>query len=491
MASFRKYLGAKFSECGFVFHGCLLWGGISAWAQPILNAEVKPSASCGAVAKLGANFDRKLFWQRLADIDALDLVRLRGGWSPQQKNCFEELISEGSRWVEVYTGTKGAEFWAFRAGVLNYAGKQNAQQLGAVDMVYKAGEGGRVAAGYYKAMALAPTLKAEITQALEEASLADAPEPFDGVLRRRAMKIVKTRLAPEKLFGIAQKWSKLYPKEIEIQLWAFDAAIATKNVKIAQKYLRGFEGVDLSAYHRTPASLKAEILFALGKYREASQIYASLLQDKKIGSARRQHYSARYLEGLLELKQWPQVRSTLEFLLNAEPNNERYLRLYEVSFDQGALDPARALEELQAASERHPDSLVLRSMLARRYLKEFERGPRQDKANLMARAEALSSQLSSAQPTSADALYLQGRVLYLKKAFAKAENVVREAVVQTKAPDATYQTSLPEIYELAGRVLWARGLWGDARLLLREGISRVDLKEQKAPLQKLLREIPN
>lgn len=426
------------------------------------------------------------------EIEALDQIKIRQGWTAEQKKCFELVTEKLQKWTNSKELTQETtEILAFKSALAFFTetSKQNALGLAEKSLrVSKQNE--PVFSNYFRALSLSSSSKQEIAASLLAASKSKTTHAYEEVLRKRAISLLKNRISGLEVTAASKEWLKIEPNNVEIMLWAFQAAIDTKNIKEAQSLLKKLEDKNLADTEVSLASLRAEILFGLEKYSEAGVIYEKLLQEKSLSPKRRKHYLARFFETQLSQKNWKNVRSTLEKLLSGDPTNARYLKFYEQSFVEGALDQQNLIKDLQRAIEIYPESQVFKMMLASAYLKQYESPQYEDKVTLLFRAESYTSQISNMGKTSADAGYLRAKVLYYKRAFTKAENEILLAVSNTKN-SSEYKTPLVEIYDLAARVLWARGLWGEARKIALEGSRRVTLREHKEILNKLRKQIPS
>ena len=487
MSSFRKYLGAKPSQALFVFH--VLLATISSHAAPINQGDAVPARCQGGSFEIPAQFSKTVMWSILSDLDSVELVKLQKGLTAPQSDCASKIKSQVDAWLASIKSKPSADLWAFRAGYSFYTNPNKSVALNAAQEAIKLAKQEHAAGYYYKAVSLRYTQAQDITDALVATSVSKDADPFDLVLRRRAIQLLKNRLNGMALFNAAEKWTKAYPNDVDVMLTFFHAALTAKKFKVADEALRKLRAMDLASEGTSEPALRGEILNAQEKYREASVIFQSLLDDKTLSSRKRWHYQKQYLVSVVGQKKWREVRTTLDQLLLLEPTNEEYIRLFDAAIDNGGVDPVNPLADLEQALKTSPESITVKYALAKIFIKEFEYGPRLDKANLITRAETLTSQLSYAQPQSIDAAFLNAKVLFLKKVFSKAENAIRPAIEGTKKGDAKYRSSLSEIYEVAARIAWARGDWGEAKRLAREGIARIPLRADKAPLQQLLASI--
>lgn len=490
MSSFRKYLSAQRCQIGFVFHLAVLVP-ISSRAGQISNPDIIP-ARCtqGVETALPAEFQKTAMWSLLRDLDALELLRAQKGWTSDQQNCVAKIKAQGEAWINNYSGKPSAEVWAFRSGFLFYTNPNKSLALAAAIESEKLGASEHALAQYYKALSLRHSQTKEINDALIGASISLADQPFEVLLRRRAMFLLRQRLRGAALLGVAKQWAKFYPRDIDVMLTYFDSAIQTKSIESAEEIFKALAALDLSNSETSEPALRAAILSVQGKYQDASLIYKSLLEEPTLSAARRTNYQKHYLDAVAALGSWKEVRRTLESLLPLDPMNGRYRDLLDQSINGGAVDAAAPIDDLEKALALNPDSFTIKYALAKILINEFENGARQDKANLIGRAETLTSQLSFVRADAIDVAYLNARVLFLKKIFSKAENEIAPAVTASKKRNATFQTPIVDLYDIAARIAWARGDWGEAKRLIREGITRVSLRAEKGSLQALLRQIP-
>ncbi len=429
-------------------------------------------------------------WQILSDLDTLELTRMQKGWTKAQENCFDKIKTQSETWIREYKGKPTADLWSFRAGLTFYTNSNKSVSLASAQEAVKLVKYDHAAAEYYKAVSYRYSQTKDITEALIRASTSTEKEPFDVVLQRRSMMLLRSRLKGQALFSTAAKWAKSYPNELEVQLIFFEAAIDIKNISSAQATLKQITKLDLSSSETSEPALRAEILNAQAKHQDAALVYKSLLSESGLTARKKLHYQKRYLESVAAMKSWREVRTTLDDLLMQDPGNARYRSLFDASIENGGLDPLNPIDDLEKALKVNAESFVIKFTLAKALINEFESGARQDKATLLARAEALTSQLSYADSSDIDIAYLNARVLYLKKVFSKAENEITPAIASSKAQGITFQTPLSDLYEIAARIAWARGDWGEAKRLAREGIGRISMRSEKIPLQKLLQQIP-
>jgi hypothetical protein len=477
----------------------LIFASTSSWGNQIINQDFIPNHCAASDSKaLPEGFAKAEMWKFLQDLDTLELTKLQRGWTKAQQDCSLRLKQIGEEWLKNFKEKPSADLWAFRAGFSFYTNPNKTIALSAAQEAQALTSKPHAAAGYFKAVSLRYTQTKDITDALVNASISTETEPFDQVLRKRAMLLLKPRLTGQALFVTAQKWAKAYPKDVDVILSYFDAAIQIKNIKSAKEILEKLKNFDLSATETSEPALRAEILTAQKKFEDAALIYSSLLSEKNLRPQKRDHYRKRYLEAVVAMKSWNQVRTILEQLLLQDPSNQRYQTLLDASVRNGAINASDPINDLEKLLKLSPESIVIKYALAQVLINEFENGARQDKAVLIARAETLASQLSFAnsiatnQPSGVaiDVAYLNARVLFLKRVFSKAENEIVPAIKSSKEAGVKFQTSISDLYEIAARIAWARGDWGEAKRLAREGISRIPLRPAKEPLQRLLQQIP-
>ncbi|HVJ65996.1 MAG TPA: hypothetical protein VM901_12120 [Bdellovibrionota bacterium] len=490
MTSFREYLGAKRRQAGFVFHVALVSLPITTRAASPINADFLPSRCASATIELPATFDKKVMWPILADLDAMERATVQKGRTPEQQACFENLKTQVGAWLAARKERPSAEQWAFRAGFLFHTEANKSAALAAAQEAIRYAKNPAAVAEYYRSLSLRYSQVRDINDALGRASISSDAEPFDVTVRRRAMMLLRGRLSGRPLLDLSERWSKLYPTEVDVQLVHFHAALDAGEYKDANATLEKLKAMDLGATDTSEPALRAEILIAEGKYNDASLIYKSLLSEASVAPKKRLQYQRLYLRSLVGLGAWREVRTLLSELLPAEPSDAELLAHFDEAIDKGGVDPLNPLEDLEAALRLSPESTLIKYALAKVYIKQFEDGPRLDKANLINRAETLAAQLAFAEPGSVDVGYLNAKVYYLKKVYSKAEFAIVPAINDSKRSGAKFKTTISDLYEVGARIAWSRGDWGEAKRLAREGISRINLRAAKAPLQELLKQIP-
>jgi Tfp pilus assembly protein PilF len=419
-----------------------------------------------------------LFEKLMSDLQALDALKHGAGLTSQDMSC----LNEKTKLLDELLKKEQPEF------------RQSADYLTLLGDYYMLKDNTEQARSSYMAaldrdtlhiranMSLARIARSEGDQKLEDLylkrAIGDTPKT-DGDRKAQSQAFARlVELSPnDEAYELIKAWEKISPNDSSLSERLNEVALKSQNAEKLESALPQLKEPLRSYFAGELAALKknfTQVVSYMTQYLKNSHE-----QDRERSLAARFRLASAYLE----LNEAHKARVVIEGALKKDPGSQKFLALYEQALDRGGLDSKKLKEDLQRALSFYPTSTQIRLRL----VEALADSPSGDPLELR-QAEALVDRMLASDPVQIDALYFKVLLLQKRKAFTVAEKFVSlmlQELRKAQAPKA--RTPEANLWIAASQNFNARGLFGEAKSLLQEGLNRVEAREDKDKLRQALK----